>query len=341
MYDSIYSYFENNKLFAHCQSGFRKKDSCVSQLFAITHEIFRCFDANPSLETRGVFLDISKAFDRVWHEGLLFKLKAYGINGPLLSLVKDFLSDRLQRVVLNGQTSSWKEILAGVPQGSILGPLLFLIFINDLPHGLESNVKIFAEDTSLFSTITNPLLRTIKLNNDLGMIYVWANQWKISFNPDPNKQAVEICFTKKRIPTTLPKLSFNSVDVSSKNSQKHLGLTLDKGLTFDLHLKEKISNANRGIGFITRLRKLVPRKTLVCIYKAFVRPHLDYADIIYDNPSNDFFIHKLETVQYNAALAITGCICGISRDKLYQELGFESLSDRRWLRRLLLFFIKL
>ena len=117
---------------------------------SIAHEIFLNFDTNPTTDTCGVFLDISKAFDRVWHEGLLYKLKLYGIANNLLFLIKILLSDRLQRVVLNGQASSWKEVLAGVQQGSILGPLLFLIYINELPTNMESQVRIFADDTSLF-----------------------------------------------------------------------------------------------------------------------------------------------------------------------------------------------
>ena len=304
---------------------------------AITHEIFRSFDSCPSTETRGIFLDISKAFDRVWHEGLLFKLKSYGIKGPLLELIKDFLSNRLQRVVLNGQTSSWKAVLAGVPQGSILGPLFFLIFINDLPNNVESIIKIFADDTSLFSIMTDSVLCSTHLNNDLKRIAEWASQWKMSFNPDPSKQAVEVCFSRKNTQTSLPSLSFNGVNVSSRESHKHLGLILDKKLTFNHHLKEKISKANKGIGLITRLRAYLPRHTLMCIYKSFVRPHLDYGDIVYDNPCNDIFKQKIESVQYNAALAITGAIRGTSRDKLYMELGLESLSDRRWYRKLSFF----
>ena len=124
--DSIYSYFEQNDLFSACQSGFLKNDSCISQLLSITHEIFKGFDANPPLDRRGVFLDISKAFDKVRNEGLIFKLHSYVITATLLSLLKVFLSDRLQRVVLNGQTCSWESILAGFPQCSILYPPLFL-----------------------------------------------------------------------------------------------------------------------------------------------------------------------------------------------------------------------
>ena len=145
IYNSLYVYLQSNDILSKSQSGFHKGDSCISQLLAITHDIYSTFDAIPSLETRGVFLDICKAFYRVWHEGLLFKLKSYGKNGPPLTLIKSFLSNRFQRVVLDGQTSNWKEVLAGVPQGSILGPLFFLISINYIPEGIQSNIKILSD----------------------------------------------------------------------------------------------------------------------------------------------------------------------------------------------------
>ena len=130
-------------------------NSCVSQLLSITHEIYESFHCNPSVDIRGVFLDISKAFDKVWHDVLIFKLETYGIDGKLLKVLKSYLKDWQQRVFLDGQTSSWKNILAGVPQGSVLGPLLFVIYINDLPDGLTLLCKIFADDTSLFSQPIN------------------------------------------------------------------------------------------------------------------------------------------------------------------------------------------
>ena len=135
------------------QSGFRPNDSFIYQLLSIVHSIYADFDHNPSLEVPGTFLDISKTFGKVWHEGLPYKLESIGISGNLLNLFRSFLNDRYQRVVINGQHSDWAPILAGVPQGSILGPLLFLIYINDLPDNLNSLVKLFAHDTSLFSMV--------------------------------------------------------------------------------------------------------------------------------------------------------------------------------------------
>ena len=174
----------------------------------------------------------------------------------------------------------------------------------------------------------------MKLNNDLGKISEWARQWKMSFNPDITKQAIEVTFSKKVLPSNLPQLPFNNFVVLNQDVHKHLGLLLDRELTFDHHLKEKISIANRGICLIRRLRMFH-----AILYCAFVRrPHLDYADIIYDQPRNENFTQNLESVQYNAALAITGCFRGTSREKLYNELGLESLYDRRWFRKLLFFY---
>ena len=144
------SFFIENKLISSSQSGFKLGDSCTYQLLSITYEIYSSFDEG--LEVRSVFLEISKAVDKVWHDVIIFKLTQNGISGNLLNLIRDFLNDRKQRVVLNGQFSTWKSVNAGVPQGSILGPLLFLIYINDLTEGLSSNAKLFADDTPVDTT---------------------------------------------------------------------------------------------------------------------------------------------------------------------------------------------
>ena len=150
IFDSIYEFLNKNILFNNNQSRSRPNDSFIHQLIAITHNIFSAFDANPSLEVRGVFLDLSKAFDRVWHDDLLYKLESNGIDGNLFKLIKSFLNNRCQRVVLNGQSSVRKSVTTVVPQGSVLGLLFFLIYINDLRLGLTTNVKLFADDSSLF-----------------------------------------------------------------------------------------------------------------------------------------------------------------------------------------------
>ena len=168
IYNNLSEYFIENDLISQNQSGFKAGDSCINQLISITHEIYQSFD--DGLEVRGVFLDISKAFDKVWHEGPIFKLKQNGVRGNFLETLTNFLNDRKQRVVLNDQHSKWANIEAGVPQDSILGPLLFLIYINDLPDNLISNSKLFAGDTSLFSVINDKHLSANKLNQDLNRI---------------------------------------------------------------------------------------------------------------------------------------------------------------------------
>ena len=137
-------------LFNPNQSVFRPSDSCVNQLITITHEIFGAFDFNSPLEVRSVFLDISKAFDKVWHEALLYKVKSMGISRELSNLLENYLW-------ANGQKALCKPILIGVSQGSILGPLLFLIYINDLPNELKSSAKLFADDTSLFAIVKDKM----------------------------------------------------------------------------------------------------------------------------------------------------------------------------------------
>ena len=213
IYNEMFTFLTENNLISPNQSGFRPGDSCVNQLLAITHEIYKSFDEG--LEVRGVFLDISKAFDKVWHEGLLLKLNQNGISGNLLNLLRDFLSCRKQRVVLNGQHSSWDNVTAGVPQGSILGPLLFLIYVNDLPNNLSSNCKLFADDTSLFSVVNNIHTSAATLSQDLNGITNWAFQWKMIFNPDLSKQAQEVIFSRKIKKLLHPTLLFNNIPLNN------------------------------------------------------------------------------------------------------------------------------
>ena len=177
IFNELFNFLLENNLILPKQSEFKPGDSCINQLLSITHEIYGSFDVG--LEVRGVFLDIFKAFNKVWHKGLLFKIAQNGISSNLLDLLSNFLSDRKQRVLLNGQTSEWRNVTAGVPQGSILGPLLFLIYINVLSGDLSSKAKLFADDTSLFSVTHDITTSANELNNDLNKISDWhfSEKW--------------------------------------------------------------------------------------------------------------------------------------------------------------------
>ena len=371
IFKHLYNFLITNNLITKNQSGFTPGDSGTNQLLSLIHDVHLAFDDNSCLEVRSVYQDMSKAFDKVWHEGLLHKLKQNGVDGNLLTLLTNYLSNRRQRVVLNGKCSDWAPILSGVPQGSVLGPLLFLIFINDLEVGILSQIKFFADDTSLYSVVKDPEKSARELNHDLEVINNWAKQWKMSFNPDPTKPAEEILFSHKRKPVVHPPLYFNGVEVKRVSEHKHLGLVLDPLLNFAAHFKEKISKARKGIGLIKHLRTYLPTHVLDQIYKMHVRPHLDYCDFIYHipelrakNKANDKFdgieddeinveddtvysakpirmncrMKEIESVQYQAALAVTGAWKGSSREKIYKELGWESLHHRRYFRRITQFF---
>ena len=271
IFKELFNHFHQNHLFTKCQPGFLPGDSCISQLLSIVHEINSSFDCDPTIDVSGVFLDISKAFDKVWHEGILFKLKTYGVNGEVLTLLTNYLYERYQRVVLNGQTSSWELVKSGVPQGSILGPLFFLIYINDLPDNLEFNCKIFADDTSLFYKVFDKHVSRATLNKDLELINDWAFQWKMQFNPDRNKQAQELYFSKKADNQKSLDLTFNKSNVASSHSVKHLGMLLDSRLNFNEHVQSKINKCYKIIGLIKNFQYTYQEKH----YLGFISHLLD------------------------------------------------------------------
>ena len=260
-----------------------------------------------------VFLDMSKAFDKVWFEGLIYKLRQVGISGEALALIINFLNKRFQRVTLNGQSSNWLLVKAGVPQGSILGPLFFLVYINDLSEKITSRVKIFADGTSLFSVVNDTNISANELKKDFSER---AYKWKMSFNPDKNKQAQEVVFSRKQSKTKHLQLLFNNTPVAYSSFQKHLGIILDEKLSFTNHINVKIQKAGIGINVIKSLNNILPQQALLTIYRSFTRPHLDYGDVIYDQPNNESLCQTIESVRYKAALAITGAIKGTSQAKL-------------------------
>jgi len=163
------------------QSGFMPGDSTGYQLISLYNVIAKALDEGE--EVRAVFCDVSKAFDKVWHKGLIYKLKLYGIRGNLLNWFTSYLENRSQRVVIQGTRSTTKYIEAGVPQGSVLGPLLFLVYINDIVENINCNIRLFADDTSIYITVDNPTTTANTLNTDLNTISKWAEKWQVNFNP--------------------------------------------------------------------------------------------------------------------------------------------------------------
>ena len=175
----IFNHLRDNNLLSSLQSGFLPGDSTVNQLTFLYNTFCQALDSGK--EVRAVFCDISKAFDRVWHAGLLAKLHAAGVTGNVHAWFADYLSNRKQRVVLPGAVSDWASIHAGVPQGSIIGPLLFLLYINNIVHDIGSNIRLFADDTSFFIIVDDPVTGCI--NTDLVRISRWASTWLVTFNP--------------------------------------------------------------------------------------------------------------------------------------------------------------
>ena len=197
---------------------------------------------------------------------------------------------------------------------------------------------MFADDTSPFSIIHDAKTTAYELNKDLKKIVEWAHHWKVSFNLDLNKQAQEVIFSRKMPKSSHLQISFNNVPVSRASFQKHLEFFLDEKLNFNHHIKEEMTKAMKEIGVIKRLSKMLPRHSFLTIHKSFVWPHLEYGNILFDQPNNESLCQKIETIQCNVGLVITGAIKGRSQIKLYNELGLESLGFRRWFRILCLFF---
>ena len=157
--------------------------------------------------------------DKVWHDGLIFKLEQNSISGDLLNFFQNYLSNRKQLVVQNGSYSDYSSIESDVPQGSVISPLLVLVYTNDLERNIKSNVKFFADDTMLFSIVKDPEISANDLNHDLDVIHQWAHQWKLEFNPDPTKQATEVFFSCKTSNPNHLQIMFNRTVVAKMNEQ--------------------------------------------------------------------------------------------------------------------------
>jgi hypothetical protein len=279
MYKHFYNFFIQNNCITQEQSGFLPNVSTISQLCELTHEITKNMAANK--DTIMVFLDISKAFDKVWHKGLIYKLCRLGINGNLLKWTTSYLTERKQRVMMNGLTSEWGILRGGVPQGSVLGPLFFLIYINDLvTHVEKSSIRLFADDTCLFTSGLNYKTLLDNLNHDLNNIQCWSDRWLVSFSP---KKTEAMLLTQKNKQHKYPMegLYFFNKQIDFVSSHRHLGLILDRNMSWKNHINHISSSTSRMLNVMKSLKYKLDRLSLEKIYCYYIRPKLEYGDILF------------------------------------------------------------
>jgi hypothetical protein len=324
IFDKIYKMCEEKGLLTWRNSGYKKKDSTANQLLYIVNNIYNSLDKKEDCTM--VFLDQSKAFDRICHVGLKRKLKSFGINGQLYSMLSNYLDDRKIRVVLDGSKSKWHKITAGVPQGSILGPLMFLIYTNDIVNELESEIYLYADDAVLTLNFNrnNMATRFDQLNRDLDRLSKWASTWFMSFNPTKTKFMV----VSNNHQEQYPLLSLNGAKLERVNTYRQLGLYFNEHMNWADHIDKLISKASKKIGLMWKLSNSIPRFAVENIYTAYIRPQLEYGCIIYASCNKEQSA-RLEAVQRRAAIACTRAYNRTPTKSLLEELGWSTLEKRR------------
>ena len=316
--DEIMKHMEEKNIFSMQQHGFRQKHSCVTQLLEVVEEWSETLECGGNVDC--IYLDFAKAFDTVPHQRLLAKMEAYGITGLILKWTESFLLNRQQQVRVGSSCSDWVDVKSGIPQGSVLGPVLFLIYINDLPNAVENMVKIFADDTKIYRTISN-VDDSNSLQRDLDKLEKWSETWQLRFNATKCK-----CM---HLGKDNPDHQYNMAETPIENvkHEKDLGVTFDQELKFTEHISLKVKKANQTVGMIRKTFTCMDPEIFTPLYKSLVRPHLEYASVIW-SPAFKKDIIAVENVQRRATKMVTGL-----KDKSYEErlkiLGLPTLYYRR------------
>ena len=249
---------------------FRSKLSCETQLTEFFNDVVKNMQSGAPTDV--IVMDFSKAFDKVSHQKLAWKLHRCGIGGKTNNWIQSFLRDREQSVVVNGETSTPAAVDSGVPQGSVLGPSLFLFYINDIPDNITSTVRLFADDTIVYIALKPTSNNTI-LQADLDHLATWEKEWKMEFHPD-KCQVIPITRNKKKI---INKYVLNGHTLESTSDAKYLGVTLTSDLKWNTHINNITSKANRTLGFLRRNVKISSPKIKTLAYFSLVQPILEYA----------------------------------------------------------------
>ena len=333
--ENIMDYFSAHNLFTIEQHGFISGKSCTTQLLETQETLIGNLDNHAATDV--VYFDLRKAFDSVPHQRLKTKLRGYGIRGPLLNWIVNYLKDRKQRVVMDGATSDWCSVSSGVPQGSVLGPLLFLIYVNDLPDKLKSNIKLYADDAKLYREIKSVEDCQI-LQNDILEMEEWANIWQLTFNPLK-------CQVLKIGKTYHPDININYYMHQSENviselenvlKIKDLGVVTDENLVYKDHIESVTAKANKMWGIIRRTFTNLDKNGLLVLYKTMVRSHLEFAAPVW-SPHYWYQVEALETVQRRATKMMPG-LKDVDYENRLKELDLPSLVYRRIRGDVILFY---
>ena len=319
---SVMQHFESHGILIDNQHGFRRGRSCETQLLEFVEELMTNLEEGK--QTDILIMDFAKAFDRVNHSLLVHKLHRYGIRDSTLAWIENFLEDRHQAVVVNGHRSSFISVRSGVPQGSVLGPCLFLAYINDLPEELTSLTRLFADDTAVYRVI-NDCSQQLQLQQDLNRLAEWENSWDMQFHP---AKCVSMPITRRRnVLNNSYTLHGHTLD--SVTTVKYLGVTLQQSMCWDSHINNVVIKANRMLGFLRRNLKISSSSIKEKAYKAFVRPLLEYASSVWD-PYDQRSIDKLEAVQRRAARFVLNRYHNRSSvSDMLDMLRWPSLQERR------------
>ena len=318
---AILCHLENNDILTNLNHGFRSGYSCETQLLVTSHDLLKSQDKGIQVDM--AILDFSKAFDTVPHNKLLHKLDKYGIKGPLHAWLKNFLTKRYMRVVLEGTSSNEVPVVSGVPQGTVLGPLLFLCHINDLPDRVKSQIRLFADDCLLYREIKTHHDHTI-LQDDLKSMETWAEDWGMRFNT--KKCYILSIKNKSSHPYTL-----NQSILERVQSIPYLGVILSDDLKWKNHIDKITNKASQVIGFLKRNLSHSPISCKRNAYLALVRSTVEYGAMIWD-PYLQEDINKLERVQRQGVRFITGNYTSRTTGCVTQMLNEQklvSLKDRR------------
>ena len=316
--DRLMAHLQSENLLSDAKHGFRPGRSCATQLLQAIEEWSNWIERSEPVDV--LYLDLAKAFNTVPHGRLIEKVRAHGIGGKLLCWIEAFLSGRQQRVMVEGCQSGWAPVPSGVPQGSVLAPLLFLLFINDLPGVLSCGVKIFADDSKLYRSVhASP--GPLALQEDLDAASRWADAWKLEFNADKCK----VLHIGRQNPQQVYHLKGTQMEQVA--AEKDLGVYVDTELKFRKQAAAAVSKASRILSMILRSFQLIDKSTLPLLFKTLVRPHLEYGNIVW-GPFNRTDQKLVERVQRRATKKIPE-LRDLPYTERLQALKLPSLYYRR------------